>query len=187
MLFMSRKVRTLRMIVHVALTVLCIITINGLYWKYYFFFVRPYTTPGNRTNIMYVRAIEKIAEPDASVAVGWAGAVPYFSQRVCFDTLGKCDAHIARLPAHPNIRRAGHNKHDLAYSLTIYKPDIVVHVLDLRVSAFGHYQPIAVKVDSEEVLFCVRKDSRKVKGGRTVGWRALGDRLQKVIDENKFF
>ena len=178
-LFMNRKTGTLGPIACAALTFLCVIAINGIHWDHYFYIARPLTTGGNRMNIRYKIAVEKVSDANATVAVGWAGAFPYFSQRRCVDLLGKCDSHIAHLPAHPNIRRAGHNKYDLAYSLAAYKPDIILHAINPVF--YEHYQPVIVEVDGTEVAFCIRKDSRKVRGGRNVGWLTYQEYFWEVM------
>src|SRR5690349_8137864 len=44
------------------------------------------------------RALEESSRPAAKVALGPAGAIVYFSHRGAFDSLGKCDAWVARQP-----------------------------------------------------------------------------------------
>jgi arabinofuranosyltransferase len=69
--------------------------------------------------------------PAASVAVTWAGAVPYFSHRRAVDLLGKSDRAIARGPHrldrygrfHP-----GHTKWDYSHSVGRLRPDLVAHL-----------------------------------------------------------
>jgi len=126
-------------------------------------------------NIRFFLAVEKVADPHANVAVRLAGTYPYFSKRLCFDLLGKCDPYIASLPAHSEITRAGHNKFDHTYSFTIHRPDIILHMLDTTNDAFyRHYRPIIVEVDDEEIMFCVRKDNPVFKGYETARWRDAG-------------
>jgi hypothetical protein len=135
-------------------------------------------------NIRYVLAVEKIAEPEASVALCWAGAFPYFSRRVCVDLLGKCDRHIARLPARPEVNLAGHNKYDLTYSLSSYHPDIIIHAADTTNNVFARdYRPVMVEIDGTRIVACVRRDSSKVRAARTVGWVTFGDCLRSTLRE----
>jgi hypothetical protein len=69
--------------------------------------------------------LSKNTPEDATIAVDWAGAIPYFARRTTVDLLGKNDPHIARMdPVAPF--RPGHNKWDLNYSLSERKPDFVV-------------------------------------------------------------
>ena len=69
--------------------------------------------------------IRENTQPDATVAVFWAGATPYFAERVGIDLLGKCDPVIAREDAKRGLERPGHNKFDFAHSLGLL-PDVVV-------------------------------------------------------------
>lgn len=65
--------------------------------------------------------------PDASIAVVWAGAIPYFASRDAVDLLGKSDRYVARLPARrPFV--PGHNKWDYAYSIGTKRPDLIVQL-----------------------------------------------------------
>jgi arabinofuranosyltransferase len=61
----------------------------------------------------------------SSVAVFWAGVVPYYTDWSAVDLLGKTDPHIARLPVVTG-QVPGHNKWDFTYSLGTYRPQFVV-------------------------------------------------------------
>ena len=64
------------------------------------------------------------SQPTLTIAVVWAGAIPYFSQRKCYDLLGKNDRKIAR--STPKGRLIpGHNKWDYAYHLGVLRPDLI--------------------------------------------------------------
>lgn len=68
--------------------------------------------------------LRAVTSPDASIAVVWAGAIPYFSHRRAIDLLGKSDAHVARLaPRQPFV--PGHDKWDYAYSVGHERPDVI--------------------------------------------------------------
>ena len=164
---------------HVLTVVLCIIAINWMHLEHYLFIRCPQTTQGNIVNIKYVHAVEKIVGPDASVAVGMAGVFPYFSERRCFDILGKCDSHIARLEANPQINRAGHNKLDLAYTINTYKPDVILNAVDNLPEFYENYQPINITIDGMDVLFVVRKDNPKVRKGAEREWEELDAYLRR--------
>jgi len=60
---------------------------------------------------------------NASIAVYQAGSTPYFARRRAIDMLGKNDKHIAAMRS--DVFYPGHDKEDLAYSLT-GRPDVVV-------------------------------------------------------------
>ncbi len=56
------------------------------------------------------RALEDCSKPEAKVALGPAGAIVYFSHRGAYDSLGKCDAWVARQPVNSPGLSSGHNK-----------------------------------------------------------------------------
>ncbi|MBN1512850.1 MAG: hypothetical protein JXB13_12620 [Phycisphaerae bacterium] len=177
-LFMHDKTRASGTATRIGITALAVIAINAVHWDHCLLIVRPQTAYHNLMSIRYVLAVEKIADSDATVVVGCAGAFPYFSQRVCVDFLGKCEPHIARLPAHANVPRPGHNKFDWRYLLSAYRPDVILHAVRTDEPAFrSGYRPIAVQVDGTEVAFSVRKDSPRIKGGRAVSWCTVDDYL----------
>jgi hypothetical protein len=69
-------------------------------------------------------ALRAALEPQASVAVVAAGAIPYFSHAPSIDLLGKNDPIIARLPSHAPFY-PGHTKWDYRYSVGKFSPDVV--------------------------------------------------------------
>ncbi len=88
----------------------------------------------NAENVAIARIIRSATTDRALVAVGWAGATPYFVHRRCHDLLGRCDRHIARQTARiPTTRRAllrfvpGHAKWDFDYSVLHLRPDLVLY------------------------------------------------------------
>ena len=156
-----RKAAALR----VGLTACVILAMNALHLDHWTLLSYPQIFE-NRTNLRLCRALERIADRDATVAVGLAGAVPYFSGRRCYDMLGKCDPHISRLPAIPAYQRSGHNKVDHEYTLSHYQPDIMLHLYDPSSWTLAcRYQPIGVTVDGHELALFVRKGSTLIHGG----------------------
>ena len=175
MLFVNRKTQITGAAVRTILLLLSIAAMNGIHWNHCLLIARPQTTGDHRRNIQLWRAVEKVADPQASVAVAWAGTVPYFSQRRCFDLLGRNDPHIAHLPALPGYNRAGHNKFDLGYTLSHHRPDILLNaIMSYEPVLQRDYRPIAVQVDGTEVAFFVRRDSAWIHGGRTIGFHDAG-------------
>lgn len=79
---------------------------------------------------------KRVTHPTARLAVCAAGAAVYFSHLEGADILGKSDPHIARLPAADRAGKdsrcfrsfapSGHNKEDVLYTFTRWKPDISV-------------------------------------------------------------
>lgn len=70
-------------------------------------------------------ALARSSAPTTSVAVVWAGAIPYFSHLHAVDLLGKSDPRIARLQPRTTFL-PGHNKWDYRYSIGTLRPDVVV-------------------------------------------------------------
>jgi arabinofuranosyltransferase len=72
-------------------------------------------------------AVRNATSERATIAVVWAGAIPYFAHRTTIDLLGKNDVRIA----HEQPRTVffpGHNKWDYDYSIGELKPDIVLQL-----------------------------------------------------------
>jgi hypothetical protein len=64
--------------------------------------------------------------PDDVVAVGVAGAIPFYGKIAAIDMLGITDAHIARAPAAIGSGIAGHERGDMSYVLA-KEPDFILH------------------------------------------------------------
>ncbi|MDD5063764.1 MAG: hypothetical protein PHQ35_03255 [Phycisphaerae bacterium] len=169
-LLINRKTDAPKTAFRLALTALCVVAVNGINWDHCLLLARPQTTGGGRMDVRAFLAVEKVADPNASVAVRLAGVYPYFSRRLCFDLLGKCDPYIAHLPAHSEISRAGHNKFDYAYSFAAHKPDIVLHTITTDDVFYRHYRPIIVEADGTKMVLYVRKDNPVFDKYKTPPW-----------------
>jgi hypothetical protein len=102
---------------------------------------------------MYEGASLESAEPDmvrlglylrattpatTTAAVTWAGTVPYFSRRQCFDFLGKCDPAIARAAPARDFY-PGHNKWNFKHTIGKLRPSLIVqtpHITKLDLDYF---------------------------------------------------
>lgn len=93
----------------------------------------PPNVEGNREMVEYSQIVRNISTEDARIAVTWAGALPYYSEKYTVDILGKTDKFIA----HEEMRQAegfdkliffypGHLKYNYEYSIRQQKPDIIV-------------------------------------------------------------
>lgn len=71
---------------------------------------------------------------NASIGDTWAGITAYFSERRGIDFLGKCEPHVARMPAASEGTVPGHNKFDFEYSIGKLKPDYVAATFKLPVT-----------------------------------------------------
>ena len=73
-------------------------------------------------------AVRDATSPTASVAVTWAGVVPYFSRRPAVDMLGRSDHTIARMARRGEAFWPGHDKWDYAHSVGRLRPDVIVQL-----------------------------------------------------------
>ena len=129
----------------------------------------------------YGLAIREVTDAKASVAVVWAGAIPYFSRRPAVDLLGKSDPVIAHGPSRPIGFTPGHTKWDYRHSIGRLRPDLIAQVwppsrpdFDATVSGAGYgpwllsagrATPAKLSVLSGGRVF-VRADSRLVRRDR---------------------
>ena len=103
--------------------------------------------------------VRQATTPDATIAVVWAGAVPYFSHRRAVDLLGKSDRVLARLAAREPFL-PGHVKWDYRYSIGRWRPDAVLQLWQPTAADY-HYLTDAGYDRLDTQLF-VRRDSRAV-------------------------
>jgi hypothetical protein len=93
----------------------------------------PWDVNRNQDKVRVALTLTRMTSPQAKIAVVWAGAIPYFSDRDAIDLLGKNDKRIARGNMRMDVVGAnqltgfypGHLKWDLAYSIGQLKPDVV--------------------------------------------------------------
>ncbi len=78
--------------------------------------------------------LRTLTAPRATIAVGAAGALPYWADRDAVDLLGKSDPHVARGPARKVPFAPGHSKWDYRYSVCRLRPDLVT---DLRTDSLA--------------------------------------------------
>jgi hypothetical protein len=71
----------------------------------------------------------KTLAPGTSIAVVWAGAIPYFSGLPTIDLMGKSDVHVAHEPPRGKFL-PGHNKWDNSYSIGELHPDVILELWD---------------------------------------------------------
>jgi hypothetical protein len=88
-----------------------------------------------RVELRRALILDRIAGPQARIAVAWAGIVPYFCGRAAVDLYGKSDRTIARLPMRQGHKQPvpfvpGHMKWNYAHSIGLLAPDIVEDVAD---------------------------------------------------------
>lgn len=87
----------------------------------------------NVANVNTAIFLNGTLKPTASLAVFYAGSIPYYTGFKSYDMLGKCDKYIASLPPDLSGKIAwlgmnsvpGHNKYDLNYSIISNRPTYV--------------------------------------------------------------
>jgi hypothetical protein len=110
---------------------------------------KPIHVLDNKDVVEMALAIKEITTRNATVAVFWAGAAPYFMDRSAVDLLGKNDRVIAHLPMRRPPSDAGklpafqfflpgHLKLDLKWSISHYKPDVVTGLGDVSDDEVAH-------------------------------------------------
>jgi hypothetical protein len=122
--------------VYPALLIACLLNVNMAYnWEGFarwLLWHKPLYVTENQEMVELAYLLRRITSSDATVAVVWAGTIPYFADRDSIDLLGKTDKHIA----HFLMQRAtglqqlvafqpGHMKYDYTYSIGLLKPDVV--------------------------------------------------------------
>lgn len=127
---------------------------------------KPLFIEGQEENVRIALALNKISTPETTVALVSAGNIPYLTDFIAIDLLGKSDYVIARLDMHieggyENFR-PGHNKWDYDYSIGKLQPDLVVQLWEGGEDALKYLQRdyVAVLVDGWE--FSARRDSPNV-------------------------
>lgn len=113
--------------------------------------------------------LKAIAKDEASVAVIWAGTVPYFTSFRTIDLLGKCDKYVAASTPHLNLPGmfsvAGHNKHCPGYSICQLKPSYleVYQPEDWwDRDVMDYFRKNYEKVQFEDVTLWLRSDEKGV-------------------------
>jgi len=110
-----------------------LVTANARFLPEMSFRERPYQVADNEINVNTSVALQLFTAPEATLAVMWAGALPYYAGRTGIDCLGKCDRQIASLPPDlsgeaggaKTVTTPGHNKYDLNFSIVARRPTYV--------------------------------------------------------------
>ena len=133
---------------------------------------RPLQSNEDEQHVRAAIALRDASAGDAVVALTWAGAIAYFSERTCIDLLGKSDERIAHGPMHISPQFAdrvipGHSKWDYGYSIGQLQPDVIqapmyylTYKLDTPDAYLTNYELRRIG-DSG---WYVRRESRRVGG-----------------------
>lgn len=135
---------------------------------------KPLHVPDNQIWVRAGLLVRRTTDPEATIAVGAAGAIPYFAQRRAIDLFGKNDRKIAREDAAVPQGWAkwisfypGHDKSDYDYSIGELKPDVIME----QVPAYLEQDYIRVQTTVEAgsdaaatpLAWRVRKDSTHIR------------------------
>jgi hypothetical protein len=116
------RLRTARVVV---VTIASLAAINGLALSLWLDDNAFYADDDEWTT-RYGLALRAATADDATIAVTWAGAIPYFSHRPTIDLLGKSDRIVATSARQPSAGfEPGHDKWDYGYSIGQLRPDVV--------------------------------------------------------------
>jgi len=121
------------------LILISLINFNALYGPgaltEWLLIARPLHVPDNYKMVKRGLLLTKITNPHAKIAVVWAGAIPYFSNRYAIYLLGKNDKILAHENMQVSYRSSkfidfypGHLKWDYSYSIGQLKPNVVAQL-----------------------------------------------------------
>jgi len=126
----------------------------------------------NQLLVRQARLVQEVSTPQATVAVVWAGAIPYFADRYTIDLLGKNDRFIAHgtmhLPEGSSRFSAfypGHMKWDYAYSIGQLKPDLILQIWREPEDAAPYLEPYVTARFGPNTWW-LRKDSPHIRWDR---------------------
>jgi hypothetical protein len=128
----------------------------------------------NRDSVNVALTLDDLLRPDATIAVFWAGAIPYYAPFHAFDLLGKSDRYVAGLP--PDLSGTltwsrmryvpGHNRYDLRRTVEKLRPTFLEHEVwgrdDLSATILETYVPVY----TSHGRLLLRRDSPSVRWDR---------------------
>ncbi len=122
----------------------------------------------NKTMVKKAFLLTKITNARAKIAVVWAGAIPYFSDRYTIDLLGKNDKKIAseKMRVSSGLSKfidfyPGHLKWNYSYSIGKLKPDVVVQLWGFK-EAKPYLEDNYIKVKLQGFTLYLLKESNNV-------------------------
>jgi arabinofuranosyltransferase len=133
----------------------------------------PLLVAENRDKVRLGLLIRERTPADATIAVVWAGAIPYFAERNAVDLLGKADRTIARLPSRPISGRSkwyvyfpGHMKWDPDHSIRALRPDVVTQLWGDGNEAEEYLEADYAPMQIEDFTVWVRRGLEHLVGAR---------------------
>jgi len=124
--------------------------------------------------------LRQVTKDDASIAVVWAGIIPYFSGRPSVDLLGKSDRTIAHQEMHRNKAMGfwpGHLKWDYRFSIETLKPDVIVQIWADQAGARRFLADRYVTAGAFGRFFCARRSSPEIEWSKLATAECQGTHL----------
>jgi len=141
------------------------------------FLVEAKSVPQNRQSVNVALVLDDLLEPGATIAVFWAGTIPYYAPFRAFDILGKSDPWVASLP--PDLSGAvswsrmryvpGHNRYDLQRTVDELRPTFLEHEVWGRDDLSGTIGESYVAVLTPYGRLLLRRGSPDVRWQRLPG------------------
>jgi 4-amino-4-deoxy-L-arabinose transferase-like glycosyltransferase len=171
----------------IALTLICLLSLNSIHGPQalgeWLLIKRPLLVLDNQYSVKMARLLKEITKDQAKIAVVYAGAIPYFSERNSIDLLGKTDKRIA----HEDMRRSswkytgfypGHLKWNYSHSIGELKPDVIAQLWDLWGSskeAKPYLEGVYTEVEIDGLSLYVRNGSNNIRWSEMPGALAHGE------------
>lgn len=131
---------------------------------------KPFYAITNRNQVVQAVSLKRFTHEGASVAVVWAGTIPYFCERHYVDILGKNDRVIgkgeARILEGRNILNGfypGHLKWDYGYSVGTLKPDVVTRLWRPTEEVYRLLSKDYWRVEIGNAPYYLRKGSEQIR------------------------
>ncbi|HOZ08517.1 MAG TPA: hypothetical protein PKW75_09545, partial [candidate division Zixibacteria bacterium] len=140
----------------------------------------------NANMVRRANLVRELTSENATIAVTWAGAIPYFSGRPTVDLLGKTDRRLAHGSAaeRPPFRRwgeflPGHMKWDYAYSIGVLQPDVIVQLWGSATAAAPWLRDQYDVVPLGPFVFSFRREAP------TVHWQRLAELSGRTFSDGR--
>ncbi len=162
---------------YVGVALLCLVLFNTIHGpsalKEWLLLDKPFHWTDNKNMVLRARLVEDFTMNTATIAVTWAGIIPYFTERPVVDLLGKTNAKIAhgevakRPPAAEYDEfLPGHMKWDYEYSIGQLEPDLIVQIWGSARQAAKWLETDYLVTRLGPFVFSFRKDSRNIYWNR---------------------
>ncbi len=165
----------------IVFVLICLLSLNSIYGPEalgeWLLIKRPLLVLDNQYSVRMGSLLNRITNDQARIAVGYAGAIPYFSGRNSIDLLGKTDKKIAREDMRISSWKytgfyPGHLKWNYSYSIGELKPDVIAQLWDLWGSskeARPYLEGAYTEVEIEGLTLYLRNGSNNIRWSEIPG------------------